>query len=61
MKRFASDLLCVWAGAGGVVGREKHQAVQEQRHLRVWEKKRKESTFKGKRQAQPKTRASAEK
>lgn len=38
MKRFASDLLCVWAGAGRVVGREKHQAVQEQRHLRVWAK-----------------------
>lgn len=35
-KLFASDLLCVRAGAGRVVGREEHQAVQEQRHLRVW-------------------------
>lgn len=39
MKHLASGVLTGWAGAAGLVGREEDEAVQQQRHLRVWEQR----------------------
>lgn len=60
MNHTASDLFPVGAGAGRVVGSEEDEAVQEQRHLRVWGGGDKKS-FKGKRQVRITTEASEEK
>lgn len=39
MKSGAWDLVPVLAGTGRIVGREKHEAMQQQRELRVWKRK----------------------
>lgn len=45
MKSGASDLISVLAGAGGIVGRKEHKAVQQQRELRVWKRKEKKQLW----------------
>lgn len=41
MKSGAPDLSSVLAGTGRIVGGEEHEAMQQQRELRVWERKEK--------------------